>query len=343
VANSIDLRSDTLTRPSAAMREAMAQAEVGDDVFGEDPSVNALEARCAELSSKEAAVFLPSGTMANLIACRTHTQPGEEVILEATSHLYRFEAAGFAAVAGVSVALLKAECGLLQPEQIPSAIRLRDPHEPATSLLWLENTHNFGGGSCYDLPRLQALRKIALERGLALHIDGARVFNACVSSGYSVSDVAACADSLSFCFSKGLGCPVGSILVGSRDFIASARRARKMLGGGMRQAGVLAAAALFALDNNIERLADDHRRARQLAAEVDGVGGLRNVDGTVATNLVFLDTQECRIDATTLAQRLSSSNVEIIPVAAERIRLVTHLDVDDSDIERACGAIRRAL
>ncbi len=268
----VDLRSDTLTRPTPAMRQAMAAAEVGDDVFHEDPTVNALEARAAALAGKEAALFVPSGTMANLIACKLHTRPGDEVILERGSHLYRYEAGGFAAFAGVSVAVLDGERGLLEPDQIGGALRLSDVHQPVSRLLWLENTHNYGGGSCYPLDQLAAVTAAGREHGLIVHLDGARVWNACVAQGVALTDVARHVDSLNFCFSKGLGCPVGSVFIGSRAMVEEARRVRKMLGGGMRQAGVLAAAALHALDHHVERLAEDHANARYLA---DGLTATR--------------------------------------------------------------------
>lgn len=334
----LDFRSDTLTRPTAAMREAMASAELGDDVFGEDPTVNALEARCAELAGKQAALLVPSGTMANLIACRLHTHPGDEVIIERTSHLYRYEAAGFAAVAGCSVALLRGEAGLLREDQVSTALRTSDVHQPRSRLLWLENTHNFGGGTYYGLDRLRGLREAATAADLALHIDGARVFNACAAAGYALSDVAALADTLSFCFSKGLGCPVGSVLVGPEDLIARGRGIRKMLGGGMRQAGVLAGAALYALENHVERLADDHRRARALAQGLRQLGLPPALD-TVPTNLLFVDTSQCAVDAPTLASAMEAVGVRAIATGAQRVRFVTHLDVDDADIDAALARV----
>ncbi|MDD9968615.1 MAG: low-specificity L-threonine aldolase [Myxococcales bacterium] len=339
----IDLRSDTLTRPTDAMRAAIANAEVGDDVFGEDPSINRLQARCAELAGRSASLFVPSGTMANLIACRVHTRPGDEVLLERTSHLYRYEAAGFAAVAGVSVALLASDDGLLTCEAIPGALRSNDVHQPTSRLLWLENTHNFGGGSYYSLSALQALRETANAHGLKLHIDGARVWNACVAAGYSLAEVAACCDSMSCCFSKGLGCPVGSILIGDADFIAAARRVRKMLGGGMRQAGHLASAANYALSHHVARLADDHRRAQRLADGLSDVRGLRPERKTVPTNILFLDTSACGVTAEQLSERLDEAGVRVIAAGPHRVRLVTHLDVSDDQVERAIEAFHRTL
>jgi threonine aldolase len=338
----IDLRSDTVTRPSAAMRRAMAEAEVGDDVFGEDPTVHALETRAAELAGKEAALFVPSGTMANLIACKLHTQPGDEVILERTSHLYRYEGGGFAAYAGVSVALLDGERGLLAPAQVHAAIRLHDVHQPRSRLLWLENTHNAGGGSCYPLDQLKAVVEAGRNEGLAVHLDGARVWNACIAQTIPLTTIAEHFDSLSFCFSKGLGCPVGSVLIGPRAFVHDARRVRKMLGGGMRQAGVLAAAALHALEHHRARLADDHANAARLADGLDGLAGLR-VRRPVESNIVLLDTSASRFTPMELVGTLIGAGVRCLPMNATTVRLVTHLDVDRDDVEHAVGVARNAL
>ncbi len=338
----VDLRSDTLTRPSGAMRAAMAAAEVGDDVFGEDPTIAALEARAAELAGKEAALFVPSGTMANLIACKLHTQPGDEVILERTSHLYRYEAGGFAAYAGVSIALLDGERGLLRPEQVDGAIRLSDVHQPRSRLLWLENTHNAGGGSCYPLPQLAEVVAAGRRYGLAVHLDGARVWNACVAQGVALPAIADHVDSLSFCFSKGLGCPVGSVLIGPRAFVTEARRVRKQLGGGMRQAGVLAAAALYALDHHVGRLADDHANARLLADGLDGLAGLR-VRRPVETNIVLLDTGASRLGPMEVVGTLIGAGVRCLPMNATTVRLVTHLDVSRDDVEHAVTIARNTV
>jgi threonine aldolase len=338
----VDLRSDTLTRPTPEMRRAMAAAEVGDDVFGEDPTVQALEARSAALAGKEAALFVPSGTMANLIACKLHTRAGDEVILERGSHLYRYEAGGFAAYAGVSVAVVDGERGLLAPVQVPAAIRLSDVHQPRSHLLWLEHTHNYGGGSCYPLDRLAAVAAAGRAHGLAVHLDGARVWNACVAQGVELAAVAAHVDSLSFCFSKGLGCPVGSILIGPRPWIEEGRRVRKMLGGGMRQAGVLAAAALYALDHHVRRLADDHANAALLADALDGLAGLR-VRRPVETNIVLLDTRGSRWGSLELVGALAAAGVRGLPLDATTVRMVTHLDVTADDARYAAGVGRRAL
>jgi len=339
---SIDFRSDTLTTPTDAMRATMAAAEVGDDVFGEDPTVQRLEARAAELAGKEAALFVPSGTMANLIACKVHTQPGDEVIVERTSHLYRYEAAGYATFAGVSVALLDGDRGLLAPEQVHGAIRLHDVHQPPSRLLWLEDTHNAGGGSCYPLDHLAAVVDAGRAHGLAVHLDGARVWNACVAQGVTLEQIAAPVDSLNFCFSKGLGCPVGSVLIGSRPFVDGARRTRKMLGGGMRQAGVLAAAALHALDHHVARLADDHANAALLADGLDGLAGLR-VRRPVETNIVLVDTAASRLGPLDVVGTLIGEGIRCLPLNATTVRFVTHLDVSRDDVQHAVQVARRVL
>lgn len=322
------------------MREAIAGAEVGDDVFGEDPTVNRLEARCASLAGKPAALFVPSGTMANLIACRCHTRPGEEVVLEASSHLYRYEAAGFAAIAGVSAAPVEGDSGLLAPKQVLAALRPEDVHQPRTGLLWLENTHNFAGGTLYGLGQLATLCDLCREHGLRLHVDGARIWNACVAGGYAVADVGQYVDSMSFCFSKGLGCPVGSMLVGDRELIARGRRLRKQQGGAMRQAGILAAAALYALDHHIEGLVDDHRRAQALADAAASVPGLVPERAQVPTNIVFIDSTEHPKPASTLVAEWSTRGVHALAVGPERIRMVTHLDIDDPGLAHAISVIR---
>lgn len=336
----VDLRSDTLTLPTPDMRRAMAEAEVGDDVFGEDPTLNALEARCAQLAGKEAAIFVPSGTMANAIACRVHTRPADEVILERGSHLYRYEAGGFAALNGVSVSLLDGKRGLLHPDQVPPAVRGSDIHEPSSRLLWLENTHNYGGGTCYPLSTLQEMRELAQKLGLAVHIDGARIWNALVKQGYDLKKAAAECDTMSFCFSKGLGCPVGSALVGSAAHITAARRARKLFGGGMRQAGILAAAALHALDHHVERLRDDHRRAQALATALSELPGLRVEPSE--TNMVFATVEHPRLSADDFVEQLGRAGVKLMALSPTRLRMVTHLGVDDSGIARTIEAFRAA-
>jgi threonine aldolase len=272
--HTVDLRSDTVTQPTPPMREAMARAEVGDDVFGDDPSVNALEAETAALLGKEAAVFVPSGTMANQLAIRSQTEPGDEILVEANAHIYYYEGGGPAALSGVMCRCLAGERGVFSGAAVTAALRPSDQHFPRTRLVCLENTHNRGGGKVWPLQQMQEVAAVARHHGLRLHLDGARLWNAAIASSMAESAIAAPFDTVSVCYSKGLGAPVGSALAGPKDVIARARRFRKMFGGGMRQAGVLAAAALYALHHHRVRLAEDHANARLLAAGLSKINGL---------------------------------------------------------------------
>ena len=336
----IDLRSDTVTKPSAGMRRAMAEAEVGDDVYGEDVTVNLLQQRVAEMLGKEAALFMPSGTMANQAALMAHTRPGDEIIIERGSHLPNHEAGGLAALAGVQTFLLDGERGIIEPEQVEHAVRFPDVHFPPTRLVWVENTHNRGGGSVFPLEKLKDIGNVARNYGLTLHMDGARLFNACVAADIPPIEYARQVDSLSFCFSKGLGAPVGSIVTGKGDFIGRVHRYRKMLGGAMRQAGVLAAAALYALDNNIERLAEDHRNAKRLAGGLSGLDGVRIVNEPVETNLVFFDISHAGKNALEIMNEAREHGILVNPEDFTVMRAVTHLDVSAEDIERAIEIFR---
>src|SRR5947199_5408497 len=271
----IDLRSDTVTRPTPGMRAAMAAAEVGDDVFGEDPTVNRLQDRVAALLGKEAALFVPSGTMSNQVAVKAHTQPGDELLCESACHVYNFEAGGPAVLSGVTCRTIEGDHGILELSQLEDKIRAQNDHLVRTRIVSLENTHNRGGGRIYPLEKIQAISEWAHKNGLVMHLDGARLWNAVAASGVSAATWAANFDTVSVCFSKGLGAPIGSALAGSREFIARARRIRKLFGGGMRQAGIAAAAALHALDHHIDRLAEDHRNARVLAQAIADSPGLR--------------------------------------------------------------------
>ncbi len=332
----VDLRSDTVTRPTAAMREAMARAPVGDDVFGEDPTVNALERRCAELAGKEGAIFVPSGTMANLLAVLAQTRPGDTVLLHEDAHPYNSESGNLGAVAGVLVRPLGGVHGILDPEEVAAHIvRSKDPHYSPTTLLAIENTTNRGGGAVYPPETLEALGTLAHEAGLRVHCDGARLFNAVVASGLPAAEFARHLDTISFCFSKGLGAPVGSVLVGDVATIEQAHRFRKMLGGGMRQAGVLAAGALYALENHVDRLADDHRRARQFREALEGAPGLA-IPLPSPTNIVYVDVP----DAAAAVDRLRERNVWVLATGPRRIRVVFHLDIDDEGLETAIAAFR---
>lgn len=328
---SVDLRSDTVTRPTPGMRQAMAQAEVGDDVLGEDPTVNRLEAAVAARLGKEAALFVPSGTMANQLAIRGWTQPGDAVLLEAEAHPYLYEAAGAAVISGVQLTPLAGERGVLSPAQVQAALRPPDVHVAPATLLCLENTTNRGGGAVWPLPTLDAVTALARGRGLRIHLDGARLFNAAVAQGVGMERLAAGVDSVSVCLSKGLGAPVGSLLVGPAAWIQRARRTRKLLGGGMRQAGVLAAAGLYALEHHVARLADDHRRAAALAAALQAQGWEVQAP---QTNMVYVSAP----DAPALQQRLEALGLRLFAVSPTRLRMVLHLDVDDAGLEAAIAA-----
>ncbi len=340
-----DLRSDTVTRPTPAMREAIARAEVGDDVFGDDPTVLRLQAMAAELLGKEAALFVPSGTMANQVALQSHAQPGDEVILEETSHLFLYEAAGFAALAGVSLWRLPGDHGLLTADAVEEAIRPGGgmSHFPETRLIWLENTHNRAGGTIYPIERLESIAVLARRANLGLHMDGARCFNAAVALGVPVERIVAPFDSVSLCLSKGLGCPVGSLVVGDREFIERAHRIRKRLGGGMRQAGILAAAGIHALEHHIDRLAEDHARARLLAEAWTALPGIEIDLDAVQTNMVYVHFRDPDRNAVEIVDRLRDAGIWVTATGPRTIRALTHLDVDDSGIEAAATAMELLL
>lgn len=331
----VDLRSDTVTRPTAAMRTAMATAEVGDDVYGEDPTVRRLQELAAGLTGKAAALFVPSGTMANQLAIRAQAEPGDALIAGRDAHVYLYEGGGAAALSGVQAVLI-GEGGFFTAADLRHAIAPPDPHFARSRLVCLENTHNRSGGRVFPLADQIEIATLARERGLAVHLDGARIFNAAIASGSPVAELSAHCDTLSFCLSKGLGAPVGSLLCGSRATIERAHRFRKMFGGGMRQAGILAAAGLYALEHHVERLADDHARAARLAkglAEVPGVG----VPRAPETNMVL-----CEIERAPLAiDALRHEGVLCGAVGPRAIRLVTHLDIDDAAIETTISAFAR--
>ena len=331
----IDLRSDTVTKPSKEMRKVMAEAKVGDDVFGDDPTVNLLQEKVANMLEKEASLFVPSGTMANLIAILTHTNPGDEIIMEKESHTFNYEVGGAATLAGVQINPLVGERGILEKEQIEEAIRMPNVHIPQTTLICLENTHNRGCGSIYPLEGIQAISQLAQQRKLKTHLDGARIFNACVATGIDVKEYAKFFDSLTFCFSKGLAAPVGSILAGSNEFIEKAHRYRKMLGGGMRQVGILAAAAIYALDNNVERLADDHLFAKILANELVKIDGFQVNPEHVETNILVFDVSNSRFSVNQVVEKMAEKGVLLVPFGATVVRAVTSLAVTREDIKKA--------
>jgi threonine aldolase len=340
----IDLRSDTVTRPTQAMRDAMARAEVGDDVYGEDPTVNALQRRAAELLGKEAALFVPSGTMGNQIAVACHAQRGREVVCEARSHVFNYEMGAMAALSGVLARpVVGRDNGRLAWEDVRAAIRPQTTYHSATGLVALENTHNMAGGSVLSIDAMREIADGVHEMGLPVHLDGARVFNAAVALGRPVADLVEPFDTVMFCLSKGLAAPVGSLLAGTAELVERAWLVRKMYGGGMRQAGVLAAAGLVALEEMTERLADDHANARALA---EGLAALPTVaidPETVQTNIVIFDLDELAPPAAELSARLRARGVLANPVAPRQLRMVTHNDVSRDDCLAAVEATREAL
>jgi threonine aldolase len=339
----IDLRSDTVTRPTPRMRQAMLVAEVGDDVFGEDPSVNELQERVAKILGKEAALFLVSGTMGNQLAIKAQTQPGDEVIIEATSHAMNFEAGAGAVLSGVQFYGIPGCRGIFDVAQVEAAIRVDDIHFPVTRLVVIENTHNRGGGTIFPLQKIHKVRELASARGLRMHMDGARLWNACIASGISPTEYAAPFDSVSVCLSKGLGCPVGSLIAGSRDFIKRAHRFRKMVGGGTRQAGVLAAAGIYALDHHFQRLEEDHRKAKRLA---QGLANIKNIiinPQDVETNIIYFETSPDGRSAQEIAAALKERGVLVHPAAKNLIRSVTHMDVSFDQIDHALNVIEAVM
>ena len=336
----IDLRSDTVTKPTAEMREAMFRAEVGDDVYGEDPTVIELERLGARMTGKAAGLFVASGTMGNQVAVMSHTQRGDEVICEAESHIYYYEVAGMAVLAGVQARTLPAVKGILSADTIAAAVRPQDIHQPRTSLICLENTHNRSGGTCYPLETLAAIRKVADRHEIPVHIDGARLFNAAAALGVKVDKIAQYADSVQFCLSKGLCAPVGTLLVGSEEFIAKARRYRKMLGGGMRQAGVIAAAGIVGLQNMVERRSEDHANAKLLADALVTAGFAVDLS-TVQTNIVIFDVSRSGMKAAELVARLKQAGVLAGAFGEYRIRMVTHHGVTAAEINKVADVLQR--
>jgi len=335
----IDLRSDTVTKPSPAMRKAMADAEVGDDVFGEDPTVRRLEETVAEVLGKEAALFVPTGVMANQISLKIQTQPGDEVIVEAGAHILQYETAAAPIISGVQLRQVAGERGVPTVAQVEDLIRGSAYYMPPTRLICLENTHNKAGGTIVPLETLRAFRSMTTSKGLSLHVDGARLWNASVASGVKPRDFAACADTVSVCFSKGLGAPVGSAVAGSRQLITKARKVRKILGGGMRQAGIIAAGALFALQNNVDRLAEDHEKARTYAEIVGGVKGFSVDMKSVQTNIVAVDVSKSGLDASAVIARMKARGVLLSDMDRHTVRAVMHLDVSKADVLSAAKAI----
>jgi threonine aldolase len=323
----IDLRSDTFTKPTPAMLEAMFAAKVGDDVFGEDPTVNQLEAMAMEMFGMEAAMFCPSGTMTNQIAIKCHTQPGDEVICEKLSHVYIYEGGGIAFNSGCQVKTIDGSLGKITQDQVVAAINADDVHKAKTSLVSLENTTNRGGGACYEVNEIQLIKEVCLNNDLKLHLDGARLFNALVATGQTAKQFGELFDSVSICLSKGLGTPVGSLLLGEASFIKKARRVRKVFGGGMRQAGYMAAAGVYALQHNISRLANDHLHAKQIAEvlmEKSHVGNIYPVE----TNIIIFEVKD-EYTPITYCELMKKNNILCLPISSTHVRMVTHLDVSE--------------
>ncbi len=343
MATLIDLSSDTATRPSPEMRAFMMQAPVGDEQKQEDPTVNALQERVAALLGKEAALFVPSATMANEIAVKVHTRPGDEVILDRTAHLVHAEAGGPAVLSGVMLYTVQGVRGVFTAQQVEEAIRRDDPHQPRTRLVSVEQTSNLGGGTVWPLAALRAVAEVAHRRQLRTHMDGARLMNAVVASGVPAHEQARGYDSVTFCLTKGLGCPVGALVAGDREFIREARRYKQLFGGAMRQAGIIAAAGLYALDHNVDRLAEDHANAKLLARGLAEIPGVTLDLEHVETNMVFFDVAQTGLTAQDVVDRLLAHGVRMGAVGRTLIRAVTHLDVSRTDVERAVAVAQEVL
>jgi threonine aldolase len=335
----IDFRSDTVTRPTPGMLDAMMKARVGDDVFGEDVSINELETMSAAMFGMEAGLFCPSGTMTNQIAIKCHTQPGDEVICDESAHVYQYEGGGIAFNSGASVKLLYGDRGRINAEQVSQAINPDDPHRAHTSLVCLENTSNRGGGSCYDMVEMKKIQILCREKGLAFHLDGARLWNALVAQNESAKQYGELFDSISICLSKSLGCPVGSVLLGKKDMIKKARRIRKVFGGGMRQAGFLAAAGIYALQNNIGRLAIDHAHAKSIAGAV-ATKSFTKMVLPVETNIIIFELQD-GFSAPDLVAKMKEHSILGYAISPNRVRLVTHLDITPEMVDKTIDTINK--
>jgi threonine aldolase len=335
----IDFRSDTVTKPTPAMLQAMVSAEVGDDVFEEDPTINKLEEVAAKLFGMDAAIYSPSGTMSNQIGIRCHTQIGDDVICASNAHVYIYEGGGIAANSGSQVKAIEGDYGRINAKQVEAVINPDDVHKARTSLVCLENTSNRGGGSCYDFEEIKKIRKVCDDNHLKLHLDGARLFNALVAKKETAKQYGEIFDSISVCLNKGLGCPIGSILIGKKDFIKKARRVRKVFGGGMRQAGFMAASGVYALENNIERLSVDHAHAKQIAEAIAKKSFVKSIH-PVETNIVILQTV-ADIPARQIAEKLFLKGIRVIAIAPDQIRFVTHLDISEDMIAQTMDVINK--
>jgi threonine aldolase len=338
-----DFRSDTLTRPTREMRLAMMEAEVGDDVFGEDPTVNRLQEMIAEMTGKEAALFVASGTQGNEVCISAHTKPGQEIIVGKESHIFNYECGGSALLSGVQLYPINEQNGIVTVEQVRSALRHVDVHYPQTSLVCLENTHNRSGGIILPIENIERISKFASANNLKMHLDGARLWNACVATGISLKEYCGHFDSISLCFSKGLGAPVGSIVVGDKQFINWVHYYRKVYGGGMRQVGILAAACIYAVENHFSRLREDHQRARKLAEAISHIPAIKVDLQTVQTNIVVFDVAKPNFNAEKFVGTLQENGVLMLEIDPNRIRAVTHLDLTDEDIDKATEVLTDLL
>jgi threonine aldolase len=339
----IDLRSDTVTKPSKAMRQAIAEAEVGDDVFEDDPTVKKLEEMTAELLGKEKSLFVPSGTMANEVAIKSLTKPGDEVILEEDSHIYNYEVGAPSVLCGVQLHTLKGKRGVLTAQQILDHLRPQDIHIPPITLICLENTHNRAGGTIYPLEEIKKIREATKPLGIKMHLDGARLWNATIATGIPLNEYTRHFDSVSVCLSKGLGAPIGSVISGDSDFIQIVRRNRKMFGGGMRQVGIIAAAGIYAIENNFNRIIEDHRNAKILAQGLSQIPGLHLDLESVQTNIVVIDIKESGMEVAEVLEKLKEKNVLAVPFGRNKIRCVTHLNVSRDDIYQALDVFKQVF
>lgn len=337
----VDLRSDTVTTPTEAMREAMRAAKVGDDGRGEDPTVRRLEEMAANLLAKEAGLLVTSGTQGNLVCLKAHTQPGDEIIMESEAHVFWYEVGGLAAVAGTLARTIKGDLGMIDPAEVEAAVRPPNIHYPRTALICLENTHNRAGGTILNADYMSAVGRVAKKHGIPVHVDGARIFNAAVALGVNVSRLAADADSVTFCLSKGLSAPVGSLVCGSKELIERARRVRKMLGGSLRQAGVIAAAGIVALEEMVDRLAEDHRNAYDLAQGLAATPGLEVDLRTVQTNMARVKVSGLGLDAEAFLALLAGYGIRALAQGPDIVRFVTHREVDSTDIEYTIESVRQ--
>lgn len=339
----IDLRSDTVTKPSKEMREAMASAEVGDDVYGEDPTVNKLQEKIAELLGKEAALFVPSGTMGNQLCIKSHTQPWDEIICDKDAHIYNYESGSIAGLSHVQVMPVNGKNGIFTADQVEEVIRPEAYYLPKTKLVCIENTHNRGGGSIFPIDEIKRIKNVVDKYGLKFHLDGARLWNASIATGISMKEYSSYFDSVSVCLSKGLGAPVGSVIAGSKEFIKIAHRYRKAWGGGMRQAGILAAAGLFAIEHNFKRLAEDHRRAKYFAKEISKISRIKIDPDSVQTNIILFEVEG--LTAQEVVEKIkdpSKTGDSLLLSIGKKylVRAVTHLDVNDEDIEIAINILK---